>query len=79
MPSALETPDGTLTTSVQASAELLLHTHVAVDDPTADSDCHSRIRALVGCLYPAIPDDHPFTLPEMEHAMLLGNLRAAPG
>ncbi|KAH7978658.1 hypothetical protein HPB49_006304 [Dermacentor silvarum] len=75
----LETPDGTLTTSVQASAELLLHSHVAVDDPAADSDFHSRIRALAGCPYPATPDDHSFTLPEIEHAMLLGNLRAAPG
>nr|XP_050038267.1 uncharacterized protein LOC126535431 [Dermacentor andersoni] len=66
----LETSDGALTTSIQASAALLLRTHVAVDDPAADNDFHSRVRAIAGSP-PEVPNDHLFTLPEIEHSLLL--------
>ncbi|KAH7941621.1 hypothetical protein HPB49_015533 [Dermacentor silvarum] len=75
----LEGVDGTATSSVLGSAALLLLTHVATDDPAGDSDLHRCIRRVVGGAYPRVPDDLPFTPTEIEHAVFLGNPRAAPG
>ncbi|KAH7986374.1 hypothetical protein HPB49_025988 [Dermacentor silvarum] len=75
----LEGVDGTATSSVLGSAALLLRTHVATDNPAGDSDLHRCIRRVVGAAYPRAPDDLPFTPTEIEHAVFLGNPRAAPG
>ncbi|KAH7949161.1 hypothetical protein HPB49_005700 [Dermacentor silvarum] len=75
----LETSPNVLTSSVLASASLLLSEHVATDDPGCDTPFHARLRTLACSAYPPVPDDHAFTLPEIEHALFQGNLRSAPG
>ncbi|KAH7979096.1 hypothetical protein HPB49_008106 [Dermacentor silvarum] len=75
----LETSPNVLTSSVLASASLLLSEHVATDDPGCDTPFHARLRTLACSDYPPVPDDHAFTLPEIEHALFQGNLRSAPG
>ncbi|KAH7965555.1 hypothetical protein HPB49_008713 [Dermacentor silvarum] len=75
----LETSPNVVTSSVLASATLLLSEHVATDDPSCDTPFHARLRALACSDYPPVPDDHAFTLPEIEHALFQGNLRSAPG
>ncbi|KAH7940937.1 hypothetical protein HPB49_008190 [Dermacentor silvarum] len=71
--------DGNLTSSVLSSAALLLRVHVGVDDPAEDSDFHRRVRCVVDAPYTCTADDFSFTLTEVEHAVFLGNPRAAPG
>ncbi|KAH7985402.1 hypothetical protein HPB49_026442 [Dermacentor silvarum] len=75
----LETSPNVVTSSVLASASLLLSEHVATDDSSYNTPFHARLRALACSDYPPVPDDHAFTLPEIEHALFQGNLRSAPG
>ncbi|KAH7932688.1 hypothetical protein HPB49_000978 [Dermacentor silvarum] len=70
---------GNLTSSVLSSAALLLRVHVGADDPAEDTEFHRRVRCVVDAPYPRTADDFPFTLTEVEHAVSLGNPRAAPG
>ncbi|KAH7933808.1 hypothetical protein HPB49_017427 [Dermacentor silvarum] len=71
--------DGNLTSSVLSSAALLLRVHVGADDPAEDTEFHRRVRCVVDAPYPRTADDFPFSLTEVEHAVSLGNPRAAPG
>ncbi|KAH7963880.1 hypothetical protein HPB52_023753 [Rhipicephalus sanguineus] len=76
---SLIAPDGTLTSTHLESASLLLHTQIAVDDPTTDEAIHASTRVLAA--EPSISryQDVPFTYSEVVDVLRNTPKKSAPG
>ncbi|KAH7963910.1 hypothetical protein HPB52_023783 [Rhipicephalus sanguineus] len=76
---SLIAPDGTLTSTHLESASLLLHTQIAVDDPTTDEAMHASTRALAAEPYISRYQDVTFTYSEVVDVLRNTPNKSAPG
>ncbi|KAH7963907.1 hypothetical protein HPB52_023780 [Rhipicephalus sanguineus] len=76
---SLIAPDGTLTSTHLESASLLLHTQIAVDDPTTDEAIHASTRVLAAEPYISRYQDVPFNYSEVVDVLRNTPDKSAPG